>query len=69
MKIENNSRQKVRYDSLKCGDVFESLEFIYMKTYEDSDSKINAINLINNDLSSFTYSDMVVKLKAKLIIE
>ena len=69
MKIENNIRQKFRFDSLMRGDVFECIENIYMKTYEDSESGLNVVNLSTNDLESLAPYEMVIKLEAKLIIE
>lgn len=67
MKIEDNTtRQKVRYDSLEYGDVFEHCEQIYMKIH---DLEANAVNLINNDLEEFSSYIMVIKLNAKLVIE
>lgn len=68
MKIEIMQKNVVKFNELKCGDVFGHFENVYLKIANDYATN-NAYNLRDNIVDTFDVNDEVIKLKAKLVIE
>lgn len=73
MVIKNKRKEMVRFESIKCGDVFEFCEDIYMKietTYcDDNGYYENAVDLSDGSLHYLKDDNMVHVIKCELVIE
>lgn len=66
MIITDKRNESCSFEMLKYGDVFILDGSLYMKVEEESD--INAVELVNGELLYFEEGDVVVPIKAELII-
>lgn len=73
MEIIDKRKKSVSFETVKCGEIFEVDECLFMKTdssyCDDNGDYDNAVNLEVGGLSYFEYDDLVLPVNCKLVLE